>query len=154
MILLLLDSAEIPSSFWVRIRACSVWSGALDIEDINDRRACDARANGLSARLEHHVISQRRRVEVHKFALRSAGVDDVAVRLGSYFAVILADPVNVPRDLRPRATHGDVVIRHDAAVARVDIEPARKIIPDRGVAAPRAFGCCTANVNGGYTPGR
>src|SRR5271155_405281 len=139
---------------WVGISSSGVGSCALDVEDINGRRACGARANGLSARLKHHVVSQRRRVEVDKFALRSTSIDDIAVGIGSHFAEILADAVDIPCELRARATQGDVVIRHNAAIASVDPEPARKIVPHGGVAAYPAFVRAAANVDGGYATAR
>ena len=78
-------------------------------------------ADGRRARLEHHIVGQRRRVEVDKFALRPAGVDDVAVAhrfpdCRRYCATPLTYQLN--SDLR--AQHADVVIGFNAAIAIVD----------------------------------
>jgi hypothetical protein len=67
----------------------------------------------------------------------------------------LRDPVDVPRDERPRAaTQDDIVIRNNAGVTSIDIEFAGKIVSHDGIGAQRALVRGAANVNGGDATGR
>src|ERR1700722_14770192 len=102
------DAPSLPSgdrpSVRVRIGPCGVGSDALGSKYVEGRRAGRrAGADGLRALLEHDIISQRRRVEVDKLALRPAGIDDIAVGVGSRITKKLSDPVHKPGNPGARA---------------------------------------------------
>ena len=85
----------------VGIGSRGVGSDALDAKDVEGRRACGACPDGLCACLEHDIVSQRRRVEVDKLALCPAGIDDIAVAVGSRLAKQLSDPIDIPGNPAP-----------------------------------------------------